>query len=39
MEPHLNYLINYTDKVWCKGEVVRVDYSTTLPEGKDWSEI
>ena len=35
MEPHLNYLINYTDKVWCKGKVVRVDYSTTLPEGKE----
>ena len=35
MEPHLNWLVDYTDEVWMNGEVIRRDYSTTLPRGKE----
>ena len=35
MESHLNWLVDYTDEVWMNGEVIRRDYSTTLPRGKE----
>ena len=35
MESHLKYLVDYTDQVWMNGEIVRRDYSTTLPKGKE----
>lgn len=35
MESHLNWLVDYTDEVWMNQKVVRRDYSTTLPIGKE----
>ena len=35
MESYLNWLVDYTDEVWMNGKVIRRDYSTTLPRGKE----